>query len=1565
MQELKVLTEELNSFGKKYKELEDKIQRILSEVGLESGSLEPNIEKPVEVKKSTKNLVKRNLAPCISQLDIERECFEYVGYITICSSVVSSGIVRKSSIKATVQKKASLYGASDDVFHIKQLFKCLGNSFKKEGKYEFSKESVTSLNKVNFLSTLQNFFDFPKDASIFYYSGHGFENTDLLFECGFGNYFINYDDIVSLWKKRKNPNNNKVLLIILDCCYSGSWVNKLLQKGDFKDIMIQASSSYNQLSNDLGENLGSLFTNYFISKNLSKGLTEAPKNFNEIESHLEKKNVIELLKEQEPRGFCFRDLKDINFDLDSINLNAWQTKSITELNSNKDKFILNVRNYQGDDPLFSCNPHVVFILTEGCVTFQGELPYKTDIEEGKYEFYSSYNSREIRKVKAGRIAIFQDNKVYMGFYFNSSFNNENELKFIIDDQTIEETVNKLTITFNNGFKNNKLELEEELLLKLISSLTICGKSNLSDDYIFLENDLEENDNILENVDQIEGNMKSSLRVVNLGIGLSKGLGHKINNFMKSNKNLSHLGLVADKSTNGIDSILINTAIKSLSIILGQQTKPELINSLEYLNLNLKEIKIQSDLETTTFIENIFLSSKLVKLELNGIIINSNLHLISLSAIENLVYFSISNIKTSNSSQVNLDDMLTTLFENFESHAKLKTLKVISCQLKSVKVLNNNLTEIDFTDNSIGDDEVMQILDLLSKMKFPYRINLSQNFITNSIGNSIGNFIRKNEKCHEFDISQNFLNDNEMYNLTKLSTIGNNNIIHINLSYVKFTTSVFDGFIKFLKNNKQLKSVNISSSNLNEKDINKFFDIITINSNNTISKIDISNNQINSIGQFKQILSKIAFSKRLLSLNMDSCVNLSKCKSNFDFTLLFKSQLEELNISNWKCGQEFRFFAKEITKSKLKYLKALNSKIKYLPFVNKKFQYFESDLFSFLIISFESCTQLSLYIEETIELDDEGISLFVEKLNGLNETNSLEELHFTGNSYCYDNIEKILTRVSIFNTSSEITSNANSISSTRINYFVGENLDVSSSEFLLEFSNSENINETYFTLADDIRDYGARNKISNFKKNLSSPKTLNKFTVGGIEPDKQVGTKIALQNKILEVSAELKNYILNNNLLLDLELFQNMISPFESIRSNVKYLRLNRNTFNINEFEKITLQELEVLELDMVYARKFFEILKRFAEKNKVKCLIIKNTELNSKELNTLTEILSIMKTQIEELHLVNTFIDGKEFSFFVNKCSKMNLNLRVLNLSGNYLNESFVNSLKTMIQNSNIEYLYLQDTCLSLELLKYIISLYQDKTLEVLDISGFKLDKLSTINDLNQFKNGYVSTISYSNEDIKYGPVDQYPAAVILNYVDLEKIKNKLLKFFQNKHIYMLVVRNITNQSTYLSILRRCLRNTTLNYLDLRYCIINEYNVDYFIKLMRLLDKTNIKVKINVSVTNLEDKPFSYISHELLKSRNLVIESEDNMLTSTSSYNLLMKFKNYDDYYTSKIILKNSFCGELDYYKSITVNTSFKIKSNTEDKISSIRSNKYNPLDNEYFNFVQNDKIFHSTDTTK
>jgi len=92
----------------------------------------------------------------------------------------------------------------------------------------------------------------------------------------FDNEFITFSDVCRLWDSRKGPmQRNKRLYIIIDACFSGSWVSQLKRsKGQqiHRDILIQSSSDGRKGSE--GEDSG-YFTQHWLNLQSSSSQLES------------------------------------------------------------------------------------------------------------------------------------------------------------------------------------------------------------------------------------------------------------------------------------------------------------------------------------------------------------------------------------------------------------------------------------------------------------------------------------------------------------------------------------------------------------------------------------------------------------------------------------------------------------------------------------------------------------------------------------------------------------------------------------------------------------------------------------------------------------------------------------------------------------------------------------------------------------------------------------------------------------------------------------------------------------------------------------------------------------------------------------------------------------------------------------------------------------------------------------------------------------------------------------------------------------------------------------------
>lgn len=318
-------------------------------------------------KNRSNNVLKNKILPFHISINLKKEnntnFFKPIGYLTICSSVATTlrSIKREvcnkksknsnkngliTNIKNTnndgsdndndfdsfnintndeerekyvevnytlYNSKADLYGSADDAHRFYLYIRSLGEQYVEQGRISFSNKQVDCKPKNEFLSILRNFFNSSiNEASLLYYSGHCTKEGKLLFETYEGPYYIDYYEFISCWRNRTFPKKNKHLTMILDCCYSGIWVNLLLANGDYNDVSIQASSRFDQQSYDCGSGKGSLFTNVLLNSNQLKR-----KELDEIRNNI-------MMQKQIPISVGLKDILYYEYAFEFILMNNWE-----------------------------------------------------------------------------------------------------------------------------------------------------------------------------------------------------------------------------------------------------------------------------------------------------------------------------------------------------------------------------------------------------------------------------------------------------------------------------------------------------------------------------------------------------------------------------------------------------------------------------------------------------------------------------------------------------------------------------------------------------------------------------------------------------------------------------------------------------------------------------------------------------------------------------------------------------------------------------------------------------------------------------------------------------------------------------------------------------------------------------------------------------------------------------------------------------------------------------------------------------------------------------------------
>ena len=81
------------------------------------------------------------------------------------------------------------------------------------------------------------------------------------------NDFITFEEILEIWKEKKRDRGDRYLMIILDCCYAGKWVEKIDsdEHRDRRDICIQAACRSIEICKVTRDQQSSVFTRDFVA----------------------------------------------------------------------------------------------------------------------------------------------------------------------------------------------------------------------------------------------------------------------------------------------------------------------------------------------------------------------------------------------------------------------------------------------------------------------------------------------------------------------------------------------------------------------------------------------------------------------------------------------------------------------------------------------------------------------------------------------------------------------------------------------------------------------------------------------------------------------------------------------------------------------------------------------------------------------------------------------------------------------------------------------------------------------------------------------------------------------------------------------------------------------------------------------------------------------------------------------------------------------------------------------------------------------------------------------------
>lgn len=908
----KILTEitaEIDQLKGRIKNLESNYEALSQELSIN----------PIEQELDLIKLKTNNLIGNISGVKTEKYVrvsqnffdFSKIGYITICSSVAASGTQIRKKLVDTSGMKSALFGASEDVENIKKyLFSKPG--FVNKATYLFSNEGFSSPNQISFFEQIRDVFDSNDcEGLLLFYSGHGLAETgDLLLEAKMGNYYITFEKIVELWKQRAFPKALKHLLIILDCCYSGVWVNKLLENGVFDNISVQASSRYDEKSQDLGSNIGGLFTNFFLSSNRFR-------NFN-IDGY--EKNTFKKALAQTPQAFGLKNIIQFCYELDNLIVNSWEEfispcfPTVLNFEDKEKKIGLKVQMIKysvNEKTLAKPFCHGGFIINEEIITGQSEIFVADNGSTSngeKYILYLEVRSSEIRINQKGLLSFYEKDGVVKSKYFNRCLSKEYvfeltpELNLMLigiltticsDCQKLGEDLNKYVKEMINIFS----VLTEANTNRLISSKQSQDEAEEGENGVSLES-LEDIKNEKYKVKRCIFSYGSSIPP---NFFRSKSCSVTAISLIEVNRNIpevmqaladcltlrcleiSRIVFANQKDVDSFNSFLLKCSLEELDFSYSLVEKEgDYQEELEYYENEVEEVEkieensnnsIISPLECLSLVTTL----KKIKLAVEDTEFNKS-QLLQVFKIKGLQEFDFQfNMKDVNE----LENFMIRLSEEVKKSKSLNSLHLNLCSNTFSNFglflhSKSKIKDFKFTCN-LDEDE------LNLKCFEEYKQNYSLSIIT------------PNSKLHNMKVLKKFLS-NKNNNITgfQLSSGSNERCINdialaaqLNLRLMHLDLSnnalFYPDIIKdCLKDHKSLETLKAADCNLWNFSLVCFLQIFSQTSKNKIKVLDISGNSVSDADAFNKIAMIIRFNTNLERLIMNKTFSSLKRTRDCEF-----------------------------------------------------------------------------------------------------------------------------------------------------------------------------------------------------------------------------------------------------------------------------------------------------------------------------------------------------------------------------------------------------------------------------------------------------------------------------------------------------------------------------------------------------------------------------------------------------------------------------------------------------------------------------------------------------------
>lgn len=1508
------------------------------------------------------------------------EFFSKIGFWTICSSVAAQNLKagkRKYNIEDEfddMNTKSALYGSSDDANNMYNYFLERSSEFVNQGKFEFSSESVSALGRDAFIQAIKNYFNSSTNqASIIYYSGHGFEDGKIMLETSSGSYYLEYEDIISIWRNRNYANINKHLFLIMDCCYAGKWVYNLLLHGDFDSVSIQASCTDKQKSNDLGKGKGSLFTGALLQANTNKTYLDYtdPKISNK-------------LKTQVPIAFGFNDICINDYNFDKIIVNAWSELqldyekiisliSVDEAKNKKQvlghiKLIAVESTDNNEDYFFE---HLVMKMKDEKISYQGSIFNREKKIKANFEIIIP--SSEITANNSGLISVYLDGYLnsfklasYVGRYFNhlrkkeyvysiNQKNMSNAMEILYSE--IEVFITNAELVKGNYYKQDISNDSLILLKEIHKELAQTNKA-----YLLIDN-FEKDDEDFEEIDKdyiYDASLLESLVINNPlrnDVEAHSYLDQKCN-FQKLTitlcKDTSKQMLYKLKSLHSLDELTINIKnvdYSQLSLLF------ESIFNLRLQKLSI--INFDDDGELKKYID----SSDVVE----GLELIKTLKSINIVNPKEQWKTAIINILKNDCLQefivekceFNTND-ITYLNSFLETHKKIKRIILKDCNLVTPIAIPENIEYLDLSNNRYSNKELSLLLESFKNMKTRYQINLESIFFNNAALSMIKSFLIKNDNCIKFNISHNLVPPEFYLDFCSIFNY-NRNMRILDLSYIKF--SELKLLTNYLRNQKTVTDLIMKYNCLYDSKLNEIFGILNFENSNRITYLDVSGNKFYSLKELNKISAILRYKKNLTHLIMKDSVDLgskakeelmkdvaksfsvskpvkislNQKKSGYNITMLMKNPtLEYLDISDWHNDLPFEFDNSKLSSIAIKSFICNNTDINFIQKFSSNNTEDTSIILKFLVID---SSQITFFSDDQIQIqslkvitkanyDNKGYKENI--LNMIKSNSKVIESLDIDDSICP--LNEVLEIIKTQKYSELIKKESNKINNKdnvngKLNKLIIEDTDLESMILLFNdntTSNTQNININNPIFNDklantlELDDSHLISKLKEENPNIKT--TINKV--------KEYTDKPELMSK------EMFDYISknnNNNKDLYIEDIKNnyqlikFFNDVKSVEGNKKYLSIFGNNYIVSELIDLIfkLKKIEVLEISFVCLSEILTAVKSSLtdEHNNLKCLIIRDCDINAQEIYLFKEIFNIYNTKtqsdlisLKEIHFIGSFIELKEADLLF-EVIKFQKALETINISTNYWDKFFTMKFLNFINNyDSIKNIIMRESSIKIKNLYSILA--NIKKLDSLDISGFKVG-LKAKEIIDTSNNTSKLLINYRNDNLSVNPYYRLNV-LVLKFVDLDPIKKTLFSLLKNiPYLEEIQLIHCYKENILYKILSLLHKTCFFKSIKAKGCIINKNSSKHLKNIIThrsSLFNNNTLYSLDISNCQLTDDCFSIILDTIAESNIINLDLSNNMMTSYLFIFILEQLyyrKEENSQYNARINiqLQNSFSG--------------------------------------------------------